>query len=206
MSGAHASVVAVQNGRVVELGASRKLGRYVVLRDVFGDVFTYAGLGSIAPTYTLPKPPSTPRASPASTLAGAHDPSPRTPARGAVAGHAAASKTPHAPHGRAVTGLGSGAAPALEEGAPAGMGKVRLFAHPGNPDARAAAPRQRASARHESPTPAGCPLTRGSVVAEGTVLGHVRAPAGAKDGHLRFAIRPAGDPARSTPRDPRQLV
>jgi hypothetical protein len=31
-------------------------------------------------------------------------------------------------------------------------------------------------------------------VAEGTVLGRVRTPLGAKNGHLRFAIRPAGDP------------
>ena len=53
-----ASVVAVQDGRVVGLGASRKLGLYVILRDVYGDVFTYAGLGAIAPTYTTPKTPA----------------------------------------------------------------------------------------------------------------------------------------------------
>src|SRR5262249_32732601 len=40
---AKAKVVAVQSGRVTQIGASRKLGRYVVLRDVYGDVFTYAG-------------------------------------------------------------------------------------------------------------------------------------------------------------------
>ena len=51
-----APVVAVEDGRVVGLGKSRKLGRYVVLRDTYGDVFTYAGLGSIAPDYRLPKP------------------------------------------------------------------------------------------------------------------------------------------------------
>ena len=45
-------MVAVQDGRVIGLGASRKLGLYVILRDVYGDVFTYAGLGSIARTYT----------------------------------------------------------------------------------------------------------------------------------------------------------
>jgi hypothetical protein len=36
-------------------------------------------------------------------------------------------------------------------------------------------------------------LRAGSVVAKGTVLGHVRTPLGAKNGHLRFAIRPAHD-------------
>ncbi len=44
------------------------------------------------------------------------------------------------------------------------------------------------------------PLRRGSVVAEGTVLGHVSVPPGATDGHLRFAIRPAGDPGTIDPR------
>ena len=51
-------MVAVQDGRVVQIGDSRKLGKYVVLRDVYGDVFTYAGLGSIAPTYGLAKAPT----------------------------------------------------------------------------------------------------------------------------------------------------
>ena len=51
MSAPNASVVAVQDGRVVKLGSSHKLGKYVVLRDVYGDVFTYAGLGSIASHY-----------------------------------------------------------------------------------------------------------------------------------------------------------
>src|SRR4029077_13238543 len=47
----HADVLAVQSGRVVKLGHSRALGRYLVLRDVYGDIFTYAGLGSIASSY-----------------------------------------------------------------------------------------------------------------------------------------------------------
>ncbi len=29
----------------------------MILRDVYGDLFTYAGLGSIAPSYRLPKAP-----------------------------------------------------------------------------------------------------------------------------------------------------
>jgi hypothetical protein len=35
---------------------------------------------------------------------------------------------------------------------------------------------------------------------KGTVLGHVRVPLGAKDGHVHFAIRPAGDPNTVDPR------
>src|SRR6185437_15663938 len=51
-----APVVAVEDGRIVGIGSSRKLGDYLVLRDTYGDLFTYAGLGSIAPRYRLPKP------------------------------------------------------------------------------------------------------------------------------------------------------
>lgn len=81
---------------------------------------------------------------------------------------------------------------------------MRLFAHPGNPDALAAA----AHAASQSSSRAGLhaagidrplPLRRGSVVAQGTVLGHVRVPLGAKDGHIRFAVRPAGDPRTIDP-------
>ena len=52
-----APVVAVEDGRIVHLGHSHAFGRYLVLRDIYGDVFTYAGLGSIAPRYR----PSVPR-------------------------------------------------------------------------------------------------------------------------------------------------
>jgi murein DD-endopeptidase MepM/ murein hydrolase activator NlpD len=41
-------VVAVNDGVVVKLGSSDGLGRYVVLRDAYGNRFTYAELGSIA--------------------------------------------------------------------------------------------------------------------------------------------------------------
>ena len=41
--------VAVEDGRVVRIGVSRQLGSYLVLRDTYGDLFTYAGLGSLAP-------------------------------------------------------------------------------------------------------------------------------------------------------------
>jgi membrane-bound lytic murein transglycosylase B len=119
LSARGAPVVAVQDGRIVELGSSRKLGKYIVLRDVHGDVFTYAGLGNLAPSNDPP---------------------------------------------RAVVGSGDQAGP-----------------RPRRPRAQ-------------------LPLRVGSVVVKGTVLGHVRSPFGAKDGHVHFAIRPAGDPNTVDPR------
>jgi membrane-bound lytic murein transglycosylase B len=200
MSAPNASVVAVQDGRIVQLGKSRKLGRYVVLRDVYGDVFTYAGLGSIAPTYRLPKAPAAAaKAPPAQTAQGRES----APAQPASAGRQLPLtlhvKTPAKPT-PSEADAASGAQEATATGAettPAIGGKVRLFAHPGNPDALAAARiARRSSSRaglHAGGTDRLLPLQRGSVVAQGTVLGRVRVPLGAKDGHLRFAIRPAGD-------------
>jgi hypothetical protein len=108
----NAAVVAVKDGRIVGLGSSRKLGEYVVLRDLHGDVFTYSGLGGIAQSYIV-------------------------------------AKTSH----------GS-----------TGARDLRL------------------------------PLRRSSLVKQGAVLGRVRVPVGARDGHLRFAIRPAGDRGDVDPR------
>jgi membrane-bound lytic murein transglycosylase B len=199
MSAPNALVVAVQDGRILQLGSSSKLGKYVILRDVYGDVFTYAGLGSIAPSYRLPKAPPTAGASVKAPVAGAastHDPAPSRPA-------SAGRQLPltlKVKKGTRQTAVSQDSVPAgSAESTPSGMGKVRLFAHPGNPDALAAAAR---GARGGPRTGAGhqLPLRRGSLVTKGTVLGHVRVPPGARDGHLRFAIRPVGDPSTIDPR------
>jgi soluble lytic murein transglycosylase-like protein len=158
----NAKVVAVQDGRIVKLGHSHALGKYVILQDLYGDTFTYADLGSLAASYLPSKAQAA--ADAAATDTGAKASSARAVGRGSTA--------------TAATG-----------------GKVRVFAHPGNPDAMAAAkasPGQRGDGR--------VALASGSVVPEGTVLGRVSLPPGAKDGHLRFAIKPLGDPSTIDPR------
>lgn len=192
-----ASVVAVQDGRIMQIGESRQLGRYVILRDVYGDVFTYAGLGSIAPTYQPAQAPRRPVKSAAVEAAATRDPAPSLPASaGSQAPVTLRVKTPlkQAVPGSSSRGRVSVTARAEEAMAP-GTGKVRLFARPGNPDARAAAARRARNTGAGRPVP----LRRGSVVSSGTVLGRVQVPAGARAGHLRFAIRPAGDPATIDP-------
>ena len=196
LSASNASVVAVQDGRVLGLGHSHRLGKYVILRDIYGDVFTYAGLGSLAPSYRLPKVPSAALVAAAKpSVSGATGSGPH--AAGVTGGEPL---TLHVKRSHAQTSSSQDSTPAgTAESVPAATGKVRLFAHPGNPDALAAA------ARVATSTPAkgsgkGLPLRRGSLVAEGTVLGHVLVPKGAKDGHLRFAVQPAGDPGSIDPR------
>ena len=192
MSSPNASVVAVQDGRIVKIGHSRALGKYIVLRDVYGDVFTYAGIGTIAPTYELPKTPKVRTESPVIAAASTHAPAPSHPASAGTQSPVTLQvKTPHRPH-PATSGAVSLPSDQSEE-APAGMERTRLFAHPGNPDARAAAVASAARRARRNVAGQRQPLRVGSVVASGTVLGRVSVPSGARDGHLRFAVRPAGD-------------
>jgi soluble lytic murein transglycosylase-like protein len=195
-SSAKASVVAVQDGRVMQIGDSRKIGRYIVLRDVYGDLFTYAGLGSIAPTYTVAKATVTKADSAVVEIASTKDPA---PSKAATAG----SQTPVTLQVKtpAPQNHGGGGKALIETGeaVPAGMDRKRLFAKPGNPDAKAAA--AVAGARREAREKAAqkLPLRKGSVVSSGTVLGTVTTLKGSHAGHLRFGIRPSGDAAYIDP-------
>ena len=190
-SSAKANVVAVEDGRVVGLGDSRKLGRYVILRDVYGDLFTYAGLGSIAPTYKVASQSAAKGSSPVVQAASTRDPAPSQPATAGT--QSPVTLQVKAPALQSPGSAGGKITLPSTEAVPAGMDRKRLFARPGNPDARAAeavvaqrkANRARAGER--------IPLRKGSVVTAGTVLGKVSVSAGSNAGHLRFAIRPAGD-------------
>jgi soluble lytic murein transglycosylase-like protein len=197
-----APVLAVEDGRIVGIGSSRKLGHYVVLRDTYGDLFTYAGLGSIAARYRLPKP--TQVKVPTGSLPSGESASDPTPKQAASAGrqlpvtlHVAKkqkvgpTKLQQSISSASAQGAGAGGE------ASAGAGKVRVFAHPGNPDALAAA-RIRAS-RHADKN-GWMKLARGSVVAQGTVLGHLAAGGETKQASMRFAIRPAGAQSAIDPR------
>ena len=185
-----APVVAVEDGRIEHLGHSHALGRYLVLRDIYGDLFTYAGLGSIAPRYRPSAPSVKPR------IAASQEPK---PTQAATAGHQSPLTLKVKAH--AAQALAPVGAPVQSEGetAPAGMGRVRLFAHPDNPVARAAAH----VAGPASGSGGWAALKTGSIVSKGTVLGHLDTPPGASAGQLRFAVRPAGD---STTIDPQPLL
>ncbi len=150
-----AAVVAVREGRVLRIGRSRRLGRFIALRDPDGDVFTYAGLGRVASAYT----------------------------RGPVAAGRVAlrrSQPAAGPTASVTTG-----------------GRVRLLVHPGNVDALTAAPPATGPSRRHGA--ARISLRAGSLVPQGTVLGSVNVPRGARDGHLRFWVQPAGDPGTIDP-------
>ncbi len=199
MSAPNAKVVAAQDGRVVKLGSSHKLGKYLILRDVYGDVFTYAGLGSIASHYAKPKSHTAAASStPALPAVSSAEPKPKLPATAGV--HPPVTlkvKKPLAKHAKAAA---QSVSVPTGEAALASTGKVRLFAHPGNPDALASAASKRKRAARSTSAGHMLKLRAGSIVSQGTVLGSVRTPPNAHNGHLRFAIRPGGDQSSIDPR------
>jgi Transglycosylase SLT domain len=188
----NATVVAVQDGRIEQIGSSRALGRYVVLRDVYGDVFTYAGLGSVSSSYLQPKAPRVAGVSPGALAATS------SAAQAGAQSSDAARRFPITLHVKAQPSRAGASAPAAPAAASASVpssGKVRLFAHPGNVDALALR-----SSGGSKPLGGAQPLRVGSIVSKGTVLGHANTPKGAPNGHLRFAIQPAGDLSTVDPR------
>ncbi|HTA33459.1 MAG TPA: lytic murein transglycosylase [Solirubrobacteraceae bacterium] len=191
-SQAGAPVIAVQDGEVVQVGDSPALGRFVTLRDAYGNTYVYAELGDIASVYpvlephvhTAPSPRVAPRASE------------QTPSGPATAG-----AQPRSPlsEGAAISGLALGAAAGLEaDPAPTPSAPTTT---------RVPAPRK-ATANVRVFTEGADdvylhPLVPGVQVIAGTVLGHVGAgtTAGAQSGgeeaapHIVFQMRPAGSGA-----------
>src|SRR4051812_19020716 len=50
-----APAVATNDGVIKKIGNSRRLGRYIVLQDVYGNRYSYGHLGSVAQYYPVPK-------------------------------------------------------------------------------------------------------------------------------------------------------
>jgi hypothetical protein len=183
----NASVVAVEDGRIVKIGDSHRLGKYLVLRDVYGDVFTYAGLGSIAHSYSSENSVSTPTKSPVVEAASTRAPTPTQPA-------SAGTQSPATQH--AETSLQSSLLSSdLGQLSLSLLPKEQTLAGTRNPAVVAHTSRK----AQQSTTGQKVSLRRGSVVASGTVLGYVGVPSGDRDGHLRFAIQPAGDTSTIDP-------
>ena len=189
-SRAGAPVIAVNDGRVVKLGENKRLGRFVMLQDVYGNTYTYAHLGEVSRTYPAPKPRSARRGKD-------KEQGRRTPTRDAERPEAVADVVE----------------PAVEA-APLPL-KERLFAHPTRPDARAAGGDVQLAAAGDEATqdaPIGFEardftpraLKKGSRVLGGTILGRLGEKTEKSAPYLKFEIRPAG---RGAPRiDPKPIL
>jgi hypothetical protein len=210
-----APVIAVNDGRVVRLGANAKLGRFVVLEDVYGNRYTYGHLGSVAHKYPVPKP----RRANANAARELETPKPDAkPTAPATAGTQRPTGT--SAH-RAATHTRRRAASAGDAAAAgASTTKERLFAHPERPAAyTSGGKRQLAELGQPLDSFDGYftealaldphdyllkPLERGSSVIAGTILGRIGRTDRALAPHVEFTIRPAG---RGAPRvDPKPIL
>ncbi|MBA2630269.1 MAG: hypothetical protein H0U84_04525, partial [Thermoleophilaceae bacterium] len=208
-----APVVAVNDGVVKATGSNERLGRYVVLQDVYGNRFTYSQLGEVSQFYPVPKSDG-PRTVPAVKAKGAEDPAPQAPA--SAGRQPANSDSKSKPEARGVRRTDSPRASLPV--------KERLFAHPDLPAARRAGGTEQLLERKAGKKkgyevfesyfsrPFGLDsskvrlrrLERGSRVVGGTILGRVGQSADGGAPRLAFSIRPAGKGAPAI--DPKPIL
>ncbi len=201
-SQAGAPVIAVQDGEVVQIGDSPSLGRFVALRDAYGNTYVYAELGVVASVYPVLEPHVHTALSPRiARHVGKLEPTPSGPATAGAQARSPLSE------GAAVSGLALGAAAGLESTPPV---PARGSAPAGSPPSPTHVPAPPKSHAHVQVFTEGAndvylhPLVPGVQVIAGTVLGHVAADAGAggapsgayPEGHtLRGAGRQASEAA-----------
>jgi hypothetical protein len=215
-----APVIAVNDGIVRKTGRSEKLGRFIVLQDVYGNRYTYAHLGKVSKRYPVPKTFDDPRARDEFRHARPprDDKLPKPTAPASAGTQTRADDADRASYRQA-------SAPAADPQAqPQATEKERLFANPARP-----ANREVAEETGQLLDQAGFEvfkvyfsktlrlkpsevklktLKKGSRVIGGTVLGRVgkveTGPGSKLAPHLNFSIRPAG---RGAPRiDPKPIL
>jgi hypothetical protein len=204
-------VVATQDGKIVRMGTTKRLGRFLQLQDVYGNVYTYAHLKTYAAAYPVPKPRTVSKAAISKELKlPKPDPKPSAPA---------SAGTQPAPKAKA---RAAAAAPKSTAAAPT-VAKERLFANPDRPAAfKAGGQQQLLNAGAEIPGYTTFksyftqiyglkrndvilkPLKQGSQVIAGTILGRIGSAGDGLAPHMLFEIRPAG---RGAPRiDPKPIL
>ena len=172
-----APVIAVQDGVITKIGESPALGKFISLKDAFGNTYTYAQLGSLATLYPVLELRGHSSAALAAQASPESDPAPNAPASAGV--------QPRSPLSAAsvTSTLALGAAGGI--GTPASAPASRPPAAPASPAVR----QFRAGADevylHR--------LKVGAQVIAGTVLGHLgEGEASGTEPHMLFQIRPSG--------------
>ncbi len=192
-------VIAVNDGRITGLGESVEEGRWIRLKDVYGNTYTYSHLGRVASTY--PAAPdrkvSEDQVARELELPGA-EPAPKAPASGTQRPAADRPAQPKAP------------APAET----VVIAKDRLFANPRRPRAAAAGGDLQVAEDDYVPSDGAAlelnadyvpqRMVKGARVISGTILGRVGKTSATVAPHVRFAIRPAGEGAPDI--DPKPIL
>jgi hypothetical protein len=204
-----APVIATGDGVIKKIGQSKSRGQYIVLQDVYGNQYTYNGLGSVSRVYPVPKVDYT-TVSPA--VSNTDNESAAKPGVPASAGRQlpAAAKAGRATRADTVSSSHL-------------VVKPRIFAHPWRPGSKRAGSLEQmfnevtstkgfssysALFSHviglSAKNAALKPLRKGAHVVAGTLLGQVGKPVAGKGAHLNFEIRPAGKGSPSI--DPKPIL
>ena len=209
-------VVSTNDGVIKKIGQSKRLGRYIVLQDVYGNRYSYSGLGSTARYYPVPKADASDSRRAAQAVKANGDTRDPKPTKAASAGRQP-SKGADRPQPKTK---------AVDTPAPAASVPVkqRLFAHPDMRGARENGGLDQildskfakggafATYKNYFSRPFGADaknvrlrrLKKGSRVIGGTILGRVGGSEQGKASHLSFAIRPAGKGAPNI--DPKPIL
>ncbi|HEY8582033.1 MAG TPA: lytic murein transglycosylase [Capillimicrobium sp.] len=206
-------VIAVQDGEIVAMGRRPGLGRFVKLRDAYGNTYTYSHLKSLAAEHPVPKDETVSSDEVAKELKLPRDPKPTT----AASAGRQLDETVESDGKRRVAAHSRGAGKKVE------VVKERLFANPGRPNAYEHGGREQLlDAGRSVPgletfkayfsdvyglDAEDVVLKRlqvGSTVIQGTVLGRIGKLEDDVAAHTTFAIRPAG---RGAPKiDPKPIL
>ncbi len=212
-------VIAVQDGKIVKMGRTDRLGKFIQLRDVYGNTYTYAHLKKLSIAYPVPKEKTVSKTQVKKELhlaAPAKDPKPTAPAS---AGTQVKDKAPAA----APAAPAADAATSTLDSATADLRKERLFANPSRPGAYdAGGEEQLLNAGSVIPGYTTFKsyftgiyglkrsdvvlkkLKPGSKVIAGTILGRIGRTEQKMAPHMLFEVRPAG---RGAPRiDPKPIL
>ena len=73
-------VIAVQDGRIIKIGNDDRLGKFIMLRDAYGNTYTYGRLKKLAHKYPVPKSQSVTQSQVDKELKLSKDPKPTAPA------------------------------------------------------------------------------------------------------------------------------
>jgi murein DD-endopeptidase MepM/ murein hydrolase activator NlpD len=205
--------IAVQDGKIVHMGHTKRLGKFIQLRDVYGNTYTYAHLKKLSAAYPVPKEKTvTDRQVEKELHLPKSDPQPTAPASA----------------GRQVTPSAKAAAPKAKAAAKPDatspeLRKERVFANPGRPAAYAAGGEEQLLSSGAGLSSSDTfksyftgiyglkrtdvelhKLKPGSKVIAGTILGRIGRTEQKMAPHMLFEVRPAG---RGAPRiDPKPIL
>ncbi len=203
-------VIAVSDAKVIKVGSSDRLGRFIQIQDAYGNTFTYGHLAKISQLYAAPKPQRVTQAQIQKELKlPKPDAAPTQPA----------SDTAQPASKRRVKANAKSVVPAPAPTAADAVSKLRLFAHPTRANSAIAGGDTQEFLRtgriDGALTPARAlglardqvvikHLKAGAQIPAGTVLGRIGKASSPTHPYVRFEIRPAG---RGAPRiDPKPIL